>query len=130
MIFFISNQAVCWASGDPHYHTFDGYHYQLHGSCDYVLSRATSGEFAVIATNMPCGAEGSTCTKVVAVHAWNTIVRLARGAHVFVNGMQLADLDREGQSVDGFTIENIGLFVRVLVQDVGVTVLWDGGKFA
>ena len=128
-IFFIFNQGVCWASGDPHYRTFDSHRYTMHGSCDYILSRALSGQFSVIATNMPCGASGSTCTKVVTVHVSDVTVKLTRGANVFVNGV-IIDVDKQGQESPRFIIENVGLFVRVLVKDAGLTVLWDSGKFA
>lgn len=30
---------ICWAWGDPHYHTFDNYNYNFQGTCRYIISK-------------------------------------------------------------------------------------------
>lgn len=69
----------CQASGASHYVTFDGLVLTFPGACEYLLVREASGQFAVSAQNLPCGAGGLTCTKALTVRLWGTVVHMLRG---------------------------------------------------
>ncbi|KAK3108443.1 hypothetical protein FSP39_008068, partial [Pinctada imbricata] len=112
--------AVCWASGDPHYYTFDGYHYPFQGNCEYVLARdKEEGKFSILAENVQCGSTGVTCTKkiVIQIHAYT--LELVRGKEL--------NLTDGSYVTKGLVISQQSFWTTVNAHDLGVSVMWDGG---
>ena len=120
-------KAVCTASGDPHYVTFDGYHYTYQGSCEYVLTRSRkTSAFVVTSENVPCGASGVTCTKSVRVVVNNvTTVNFVQGHAVIVNDVAVDSVTQ--YEFDGGVIISTGI-MSLAYFDIGIDVMWDGGE--
>ena len=76
--------ASCWISGDPHFMTFDHFHYSFMGSCSYTAMRTRDGLLSVSVESISCGSTGVTCTKAVTIVYNNTIISLIRGADIMV----------------------------------------------
>ena len=41
---------MCWASGDPHYYTFDGASFSFMGTCSYTLAKDVDNTFEITGT--------------------------------------------------------------------------------
>ena len=126
--------ATCYASGDPHYGTFDGRHYNFQGICEYVLAKdCKTGRFTVSVVNTQCGRTVSCTTQVtITVPNLNLVIVLKRGSsggELYVNNNHHPNVGNGPILTIGEVeiVRNSGSLI-VILTNTGLVVTWRGSS--
>uniref|UniRef100_A0A3B3ZMR6 VWFD domain-containing protein n=1 Tax=Periophthalmus magnuspinnatus TaxID=409849 RepID=A0A3B3ZMR6_9GOBI len=122
---------ICWAWGDPHYHTFDNYNFDFQGTCRYVISK-TCGDldglvpFSITERNDNRGNRAVSYVREVevSVYGYSIIVRKNQIGKITVDGELLnlpLHLDAEGRVL---SVVQLGHLARI-EADFGLIVTYD-----
>lgn len=107
---------TCYAFGDGHYRTFDGYDYTFPGKCTYVLVRSQNPDFQIRSTNVKCDYNDAVCSKTVELVIGTDTFRLVRGVTKHSLPSAFVKL--------GFSLSKLALEVMLHSPKLGLTVTW------
>ena len=82
---------MCYATGDPHYRSFDGLAFDFMGTCEYEFAKDCSSNklFTVLVVNQKCGLR-VTCAAAVKIYIASYYIKFTRALRtVIVNGVKL-----------------------------------------
>jgi Mg-chelatase subunit ChlD len=117
----------CSGSGDPHYTTFDKYKIHFQGSCTYILAQSTAAatgpKFTVLVTTWrkPNKKPTVSFVKEVRVMFASYDILIQQNKVTKVNGERVSVFLR-----DDVRVENVGKYMVVTAQALGLKVYFDG----
>ncbi|CAB4023717.1 von Willebrand factor, partial [Paramuricea clavata] len=115
------DEAVCSATGDPHYRTFDRKRYPFMGICQYVLAKDLDNSFLVLTKNERCSGRES-CVVAVTVSVKGLRIEMKKGGSLTVFGAAVT-LPYNNQGVNIVKDKTRKLQITA---DVGLKVLYNG----
>ncbi|XP_041453703.1 protein eyes shut homolog [Lytechinus variegatus] len=128
--------SICYATGDPHYLTFDDVWHDFQGDCEYTLVQecrdGTDSPFRVDVRNIDKEENiYGSYTYEVTVQVFEVEITLKQDREVFVNGRRVT---LPAEPISGLTVKSIGFYVEVSAdvqsngQNVYIFVKWDGQR--
>ncbi|XP_078243433.1 otogelin [Pogona vitticeps] len=119
--------AECSVSGDMHFMTFDGHKYTFQATCQYILAKSrTSGKFAVILQNTPCGQnQDGSCIQSVSLilnQDSKSQVTLTHSGDVLISDQYKVNLPYIDDSFEVKKLSSVFLQVK---SHIGLQILYD-----